>query len=255
MDKSLIEQISEFLEKENIEVYGINSSSLLDGAPSSFQPKEYLTDAKSYICFALPVPKGVYSLGLYKNEFVWRTQNLLYRQLDTYSIRIANILETNGFEAIPFFGCLPQRYNDRKELAGYLNQIIMGSVAGIGFIGKNGLLINELYGSRMMLGSVLTNANLPAINKPESTKIDCPSDCNICIDKCPVNAIIPKERRVKIMKCLSYTAKAHSLPKIKFFLQRLLKPEASIRLLNLTTFDENTYHICSLCVSECPYGK
>jgi epoxyqueuosine reductase len=255
MGLSLFERIMEFFDRETIRVYGIASTSLLDEAPAGFHPKDYLAGVKSFICFAVPVPLGVYSLGTYREEFVWRSQNLVYRQLDTASIGLANILESEGHKALPLFGCLPQRYNTKKEIAGYLNQIAMGSAAGIGFLGKNGLLVNELYGPRMMLGAVITDAALPASAEPKSFKGDCPPDCRICSDICPVGAVLPDERRVKVMKCLYYTADARSLPKARFFLQRIFKPEASIKLLNLTSFDEHTFHKCSLCVSECPYGK
>lgn len=254
-EQQLLHKISSFFEANNIELFGINSSSLLDEAPAGFQPKDYLPDARSFICFATPVPKGVYSPGTYKKEFVWRTQNLLYRQLDTLSIQTANILEKDGFTSIPFFGCMPQRYNSRKELAGFMNQIMMGSIAGIGFIGKNGLLINYRFGSRIMLGAVLTNADLPVYAKSPCGMLSCAPDCRICADVCPVKAIIPEDKKVKIMKCLYYTAKVHSLPKIRFFIQRFLAPEKSLQLMNYTAFDENTRHVCSLCVSECPFNK
>jgi epoxyqueuosine reductase QueG len=244
-----------YFKNNNISVYGINSSKLMDNAPQGFQPSDYLPGAKSIICFALPVPESVYSLSAYRTDFVWRTQNLLYRQLDTHSLMIANYLENHGHKAIPIYGCLPQRYNAKKEIAGYLNQIAMGSITGIGFIGKNGLLINSVYGSRMMLGAVITNAEFPALCEPQNTMTDCPPDCDICYTLCPVKAILPEARRVKIMKCLAYTAIASNLPKLKFLLLRIFNPAKSIRLLNLMGFDEHTYHICSLCVAECPYGR
>jgi epoxyqueuosine reductase QueG len=255
MKTNILQQIIDYFNKEKIQVYGINSSNKMKDAPTGFHPDDYLPDSKSIICFALPVPKAVYSLNSYKKEFVWRSQNLIYRDLDTHSLKISNILENNNYKAVPIFGCLPQRYNSKKELAGYLNQIQMGNATKIGFIGKNGLLLNSLYGSRMMLGGVITNAVLPSTYKPHQKEKGCPKDCDICIKICPVNAILPNERKVQIMKCLYYTSRTPFLPKLRFFYLRLFKPEKSIRLLNFTSFDEHTFHICSLCVSECPYNS
>lgn len=253
MKTNILQQLIDYFDKESIQVYGINSSDKMKDAPAGFHPDDYLPDSKSIICFALPVPKAVYSLDSYKKEFVWRSQNLLYRKLDTHSLNISNILENNNYKALPTFGCLPLRYNSKKEIAGYLNQIHMGNATNIGFIGKNGLLLNSLYGSRMMLGGVITNAELLPVYEPHYKENGCPEDCDICAKICPVDAIVPNERKVKVMKCLFYTSRTPLLPKLRFFYYRLFKPGKSVRLLNLTSFDEHTFHICSLCVSECPY--
>ena len=59
--------------------------------------------------------------------------------------------------------------------------------AGLGWIGKNGLLITRQYGARMSWATVLTNAPIPVSNSP------CFSgrcgECRRCVDICPVNAI------------------------------------------------------------------
>jgi len=151
LGNNALTQLIEYFDKENIHVYGINHSDRMNKAEKGFRPQDYLPDPKSIICFGIPVPENIYSLTSYRREFVWRTQNLLYRKLDTHSVMIVNILENIGKKAVPIFGCLPQTYNSKKELAGYVNQIQMGRITGIGFIGKNGLLLNSLYGSRMML--------------------------------------------------------------------------------------------------------
>jgi len=255
MRNDIASQLVAYFDKENILVYGINLAEAMNDAPNGFRPQDYLPGSKSIICFAIPVPESIYSLHSYRKEFIWRTQNLFYRKLDTHSLMIVNILENNGAKALPAFGCLPQRYNSKKEIAGHLNLIRMGSITGIGFIGKNGLLINSLYGSRMMFGGVITDAELPSMSRPQEQGKGCPDDCDICITICPVNAIIPKENRVNVMKCLYHTATAPVLPKFRFFLLRLFKPESSLRLMNITAFDEHTFHACSLCVSECPYGS
>ncbi len=179
----------------------------------------------------------------------------MYRQLDTHSINISIILENEGYTALPVNGCLPARYNSKKEFAGYINQIYIGCLTGIGFIGKNGLLLNPLYGSRMMLGAVLTSADIKPACEQNIHEDDCPKGCDICSRVCPVNAITPNERRVNVMKCLFYTSKVHFFPKIRFFILRFFKPESSVKLFNRTCFDDHTFHICSRCVSECPYGQ
>jgi epoxyqueuosine reductase QueG len=191
---------------------------------------------------------------MYAVETVWRSQNLHYRRLDTLSIRFATLLEESGERAVPIYGCLPMGINEKGEVVGYLNQIRMGEVTGIGVIGKNGLLIHARYGARLMLGGVVTTAVLPEMKYPETEEPGCPPDCRICADVCPVRAISIEKRRVNIMRCLGYTSRTPLLPKLRFLILRAYRPEAAARLMNLTSFDEHTFHICSQCVALCPYG-
>ncbi len=55
--------------------------------------------------------------------------------------------------------------------------------AGLGSIGKNGLLINEKYGSFCFIGSILTDMDLP---NSKSGLTYC-NNCGLCLKNCPVN--------------------------------------------------------------------
>jgi epoxyqueuosine reductase QueG len=149
---------------------------------------------------------------------------------------------------------MPLDVNKKGVVGGYLNQIRMGEVTGIGVTGKNGLLLNARFGSRLMLGGVLTTAELPAKRYPEADEPGCPPDCRICADACPVNAIMPEKKQVQIMRCLSYTARTPLMSKPWFFVLSKFKPQAAARYMSLRSLDEHTFHICSRCVALCPYG-
>jgi len=60
-------------------------------------------------------------------------------------------------------------------------------LAGLGWIGKNNLLVTHEYGSALCMCTVLTDAPLPTENKPIITPKCC--DCNVCEDICPTGAI------------------------------------------------------------------
>ncbi|MEG0357563.1 MAG: hypothetical protein RR580_07525, partial [Christensenellaceae bacterium] len=62
--------------------------------------------------------------------------------------------------------------------------------AGLGFIGKNNLLINEEFGCGVMLGKVLTTAPFATIS--QALKEPQCGDCSICVDACPTNALYGK---------------------------------------------------------------
>ena len=251
----VVDQIRKIAEEEHIPVLGIGSVSEMAGELPGHRPEDLLPGAQSLICFGIPVPHRVYQMPRYMLETVWRSQNLNYRRLDTLSMRFANLLEESEAQAVPIYGCLPMGVNDKGEVVGYLNQIRMGEVTGIGVIGKNGLLLHSQYGSRLMLGGVVTTARLPEMRFPEIEEPGCPPDCRICVEACPVKAISVEEKRVHIMRCLGYTSRTPLLPKIRFWVLSKFRPAAAARLMNLTSFDEHTFHICSRCVALCPYGR
>jgi len=58
--------------------------------------------------------------------------------------------------------------------------------AGVGWYGKNGIIITERFGSWVVLGEIITELEL---DTDESLQRDC-GDCTICIDSCPTKAII-----------------------------------------------------------------
>ena len=250
----IVDQIKKIIEAENVPVFGIASASKMVDELPGHRPEDLLPGVQSLICFGIPIPRGVYQMPAYGLDTIWRSQNLYYRRLDTLSIRFAALLEESGEEAVPIYGCMPLGMNQRGTVVGYVNQIRMGELTGIGIIGRNGLLINSRFGSRLMLGSVLTTAQLPETRYPETDEAGCPPGCRICADACPVNAIMPYKKQVNIMRCLGYTARTPLMSKPRFMFLRAFNPQAAARYMSLMSFDEHTFHVCSKCVALCPYG-
>lgn len=71
--------------------------------------------------------------------------------------------------------------------------------AGLGWIGKNTLLINKKNGSYFFLGEIYTNIDFETDEKSESY---C-GDCNKCITTCPTNAILAPHV-LDAKKCIAY---------------------------------------------------
>ena len=251
----IFEQILALAEEEHIPVIGFGPAVKMANELLGHRPADLLPGAQSLVCFGLPVPKDVYQMLDYGVETIWRSQNLYYRRLDTLSVRIAALLEESGEHAVPVFGCMPLGMNAKGEVIGYLNQIRMGEVTGIGVIGKNGLLLHSRYAPRLMLGGVVTSAAFPEMRTPALDQQGCPPGCQICVDACPVHAISLEQKRVNVMRCLAYTARTPLMPKARFLYLRAFRPRSAARLMNLTAFDEHTFHVCSRCVALCPYGE
>jgi epoxyqueuosine reductase len=80
--------------------------------------------------------------------------------------------------------------------------------SGVGFYGKNTLLITRRHGSWVVLGTLVTDVELEPTPPLE---LDCGS-CRLCIDACPTGAL-DEPGTLDATRCLSYwTQSAESIP-------------------------------------------
>ena len=75
--------------------------------------------------------------------------------------------------------------------------------SGVGFYGKNTMLITRRYGSWVVLGSLVTDVE---IERTPPLPLDCGS-CTLCVDACPTGAL-DDPGTLDATKCLSYWTQA-----------------------------------------------
>lgn len=99
-------------------------------------------------------------------------------KMDALAVKLADQLEKEGFKSIG------------KLKSGRLPHKTVALRAGLGFIGKNNLLVTTQYGCALMLGKVLTTA--PFVTMSKTPKEPQCGNCNICVDECPTKALLGK---------------------------------------------------------------
>ncbi len=183
-------------------------------------PKLLMEDAKSLIVCLFP-----YHTGNEKCENVSK-----YAQIPDYHKVCKKLLG----EICDF---LKENKENTKTLCfsdnGPLHDKYLAYSAGLGFFGKNTLLINEKYGSFVFIGYIVTNLELES-DKPLDKF--CLS-CGKCIDACPGKALGTDGFNEK--KCVSYITQIKDAD------------EKQKEIL----YSQTSVYGCDVCQNVCPHNK
>lgn len=152
-----------------------------------------------------------------------RTYQYHYRQanilLDQIGLRITGHLQQLGYRVFP----VPSsQVVDWQGFTGHVSHKAVARLAGLGWVGRNNLLVNPVYGSRVRYASVLTDLVLPYDRPIE----DGCGDCRQCVGACPGGAIGEDVSEFDLARCVET-------------MDRLRKPA------NIGS------RICGLCVKAC----
>lgn len=149
-------------------------------------------------------------------QYHYRQVNLL---LDHIGLRIASYIQELGFSVFPVPSSQVVSWDN---LTGHISHRAVGQLAGLGWRGKNNLLVNPRYGSRVRYATVLTDMPLP-FDRP--IQDDCGS-CRRCVVACPGGAIGEDRSAFDLEKC----------------------KEAIDRVRKTANIGS---HICGICVKAC----
>ncbi|WP_026883888.1 tRNA epoxyqueuosine(34) reductase QueG [Clostridium akagii] len=155
-------------------------------------PKLYMEEGKTIMSIAFPylfnkkVKEELY-FSLYTRGRDY------HKVVSEYLSKVCNFIEEGlGGKAIYFVdsNALPERYIALKS--------------GVGFVGKNNMIINKRYGSYTFLGEIIMDLDI----KPDELVTGKCGKCEKCLNACPTKSI--SEKKCDPNVCLSYiTQKKH----------------------------------------------
>ena len=119
----------------------------------------------------------------------------LNRQLDESAQRIAAAVERLGYHALPIPA---SQIVDWGEMLGHVSHKKLAWLAGLGWRGRNNLLVTEAWGAQVRLASILTDLPLTPASPTDS---DC-GICRRCLDACPAQAIKNDPQDFDQLACL-----------------------------------------------------
>ncbi len=127
-----------------------------------------------------------------------------YRQvnylLDRVALIISNFIQSQGYQALPIPA---SQVIDWENQRGHLSHKLIASEAGLGWIGRNNLLVTPNWGARVRLVSILTNMPLQPTRRSSR---NC-GNCYRCIEVCPAGAIKQRKEDFDHLACFEQLKK------------------------------------------------
>lgn len=159
------------------------------------------------------------NIATHPTKLYFHHYRTLNNVLDQIALSLSNLIQREGFSALPVPA---SQIVDWQKQTAHLSHKRIGYLAGLGWLGRNNLLVNKELGAQFRLTTILTDMPLPT-DKP--IKDNC-GVCKACISACPVSAIKEDPRDFQYLRCFE---KLKEFQKNKFVEQ----------------------YICGICVKAC----
>jgi epoxyqueuosine reductase len=246
MTESLTYRIKHLAKDVGFAAVGITHPDKLENLPHGWvgqvrklqSPDEEFPTVKSIIILAFHIWDKIFNLNVTAPSSVRNSSEspfdpfegyfLSYEVMKNKAWKIITFLQSEGYEAIYSVG-IPL-----KPIA---------VQCGLGWQGKNTLLITPTHGPRVNLIAILTDAEL-APDMPFQE--DLCRDCEKCLKACPTKALSPY--KCTPTRCMVYSLECPDAPEVPEDVRRL-----EAKLTPRPT--PQSYLECSICMNVCPYGK
>ena len=160
----------------------------------------------------------------------YKTANLI---LDQLAYKTAVAFQKEGYHSLPISA---SQVVDHENLYAAISHKAVARMAGLGWQGKNLLIITPQFGSRVRLVTVLTAAPL-IVDMPIKNRC---GNCMLCRDACPVKAI----------RGVNTTGHYKDRNEALHFSRCVDK--LTIEYASLPGVDTD---ICGICIKVCPFGR
>ncbi len=152
-------------------------------------------------------------------------------RLEGVAAQIESVLREHGVR----YWVPPVAQENETDLLAPFSFKFAGVHAGIGWIGKNDVVITRRYGPRVRLSAILIDA--PFAYGTPVTRSECPDECTACVDVCPCKAL--KNHSWTIDTQRDEMIDYHRCNRMRSaFIPRLGRKSA-----------------CGLCLAVCPFGQ
>ena len=136
------------------------------------------------VSVAVPVPRNIVrDLQTAPTREYYDAYHALNARLDGIVSRGAEFLRANGYRAQANTTKVVRKDADWRTP---LPHKTVATRAGLGWIGKNCLLVTKEYGGAVRLSSLLTDAPLPAGTPVNESRC---GGCSVCVRRCPAKAL------------------------------------------------------------------
>lgn len=187
---------------ERVEAFGFAPAECFCDAPSGHHPEDLCRGAAAVVVYGTPVPAAALDSPHYGLHALQRSYHTAYSYLDQVGLGLSNLLEEEGFPSLVVPSYAPLVFHG-VEPWGILSLKHAAVQAGLGALGRNGLVFHPRYGSLLRLGAVVTAAPLPGDAPLEDDP--CPPHCDACRLHCPSGAI--SQSGFQKMVCLGHSVK------------------------------------------------
>jgi len=185
--------LKKFCQDEGIDLFGVAD---INAIKNEFRisPKT-LQNLDKAVCLGTMLSRAVLSeIEELPTRLYFHHYKIVNSFLDQTALKLCNLIQRKGFSAL----AIPAtQIIDWEKNTAHLSHRRLGVLAGLGWIGRNNLLVNENLGSQFRLVSVLTDMPLK-IDKPSEK--DC-GECKLCVKICPSGAIRENPADFGCLKC------------------------------------------------------
>ncbi len=221
-------------------------------------------DSKSVIVLARRLLIGIGRLKGSDDRHKQYSAELILTDLEEITLKLIYFLEDHGYPSItvPPMHFDPRNYAPNGDSRGPLSLPHAAVEAGLGTLGLNLMLLTPEYGPRVLLGGVLTRAELEP-DRPLAAPLCLGEACGRCLLACPADAILhwglDKGRCAPLASPYGFTYLMNHVERmVKADPEeqlRLLKSKESFMAWQSILRGVGVYSGCTRCVDVCPVGK